>query len=179
MHEWGCSADRTFLFSSSNAGFTHTSFTRIFKKHTPHSVHLIVIFARTTERFRIWVSSVSISSDYRLDDRTIKVWSPAEAKDFSSSLCVQTSFEVHSVSYPVIPESFPGVTRGRGVTLTTHPHLVPRSIMSRSYACSPPWRLMAFSETPLLQRISQLLGPLSLVSSGYQWVLSPGGKARP
>jgi hypothetical protein len=30
---------------------------------------------------------------------------------------------------------------GRGVTLTTHPHLVPRSWMSRSYTCSPTKRL--------------------------------------
>jgi hypothetical protein len=32
----------------------------------------------------------------------------------------------------------PGVMRGRGVTLTTHPHLVPRLSMSRSYTSSPP-----------------------------------------
>jgi hypothetical protein len=31
----------------------------------------------------------------------------------------------------------PGVKRGRGVTLTTHPHLVPRSRMSRSYSPLP------------------------------------------
>jgi hypothetical protein len=35
--------------------------------------------------------------------------------------------------------------RGRGVTLTTHSHLVPRSRMSRSYTSSPPqappWRV--------------------------------------
>jgi hypothetical protein len=35
----------------------------------------------------------------------------------------------------------PGVKRGRGVMLTTHPHLVPRSWMSRSYTSSPPKRL--------------------------------------
>jgi hypothetical protein len=32
-------------------------------------------------------SSVSIVSDYRLDDRAIGVRSPAEVEDFSSSLC--------------------------------------------------------------------------------------------
>jgi hypothetical protein len=32
-------------------------------------------------------------SDYGLDDRAIGVRSPAEAKDFSSSLCVQTGSE--------------------------------------------------------------------------------------
>jgi hypothetical protein len=35
----------------------------------------------------------------------------------------------------------PGVKRDRGVTLTAHPHLVPRSIMSRSYKSSPSKRL--------------------------------------
>jgi hypothetical protein len=34
----------------------------------------------------------------------------------------------------------PRVKRGRGVTLTTHPHLVPRLSMSRSYTSSPPMR---------------------------------------
>jgi hypothetical protein len=37
-------------------------------------------------------SSVSIVSGHRLDDRVIEVQYPAEAKDFSSSLCVQTGF---------------------------------------------------------------------------------------
>jgi hypothetical protein len=32
-------------------------------------------------------------------DWTTRVQAPAEAKDFSSSLCVQTSFETHLVSY--------------------------------------------------------------------------------
>jgi hypothetical protein len=67
-------------------------------------------------------------SDYGLD-RAIGVRSPAGAKDFSSSLCVQTG------------GPSPGVKRGRGVTLTTHPYLVPRSLMSRSYTSSPPKRL--------------------------------------
>jgi hypothetical protein len=41
-----------------------------------------------------------------------------------------------------VPEVLsPGIKRGRGVTLTTHPHLVPKSRMSRSYISSPPWRL--------------------------------------
>jgi hypothetical protein len=38
----------------------------------------------------------------------------------------------------------PGVKRGRGVMLTTHPHLVPRLRMSRLYLLSPqapPWRV--------------------------------------
>jgi hypothetical protein len=43
-------------------------------------------------------SSGSIVSDYGLDDRTIGVRSPAEAKDFSSSLCVQIGSGAHPAS---------------------------------------------------------------------------------
>jgi hypothetical protein len=41
----------------------------------------------------------------------------------------------------------PELKRGRGVTLTTHPHLVPRSRMSRSYISSPQSAFMACSWT--------------------------------
>jgi hypothetical protein len=44
------------------------------------------------------VSSGSIVSDYGLDDRAIGVRFPAEAKDFSSSLCVQTGSGAHPTS---------------------------------------------------------------------------------
>jgi hypothetical protein len=40
-----------------------------------------------------------------------------------------------------------GLKRDRGVTLTTHPHLVPRSKMSRSYTSSPPSSFVACSGT--------------------------------
>jgi hypothetical protein len=55
---------------------------------------------------------------------TIGVRSPAGAKDF---------FPLASVSRPALGPTqppvqwVPGVKRGRGVTLTTHPNLVPRS----------------------------------------------------
>jgi hypothetical protein len=39
----------------------------------------------------------------------------------------------------------PGLKRGRGVTLPTHPHLVPRSRMSRSYTFSPLSTFMLYS----------------------------------
>jgi hypothetical protein len=42
-----------------------------------------------------WGSSVSVVSDYRLDDR---VRSPAETKEFSSNLCVHTGSEAHPAS---------------------------------------------------------------------------------
>jgi hypothetical protein len=44
------------------------------------------------------VSSGSIVPGYGLDDRAIGVRSPAEAKGFSSSLCVQTGSEAHPVA---------------------------------------------------------------------------------
>jgi hypothetical protein len=43
-------------------------------------------------------SSVSIVSGYELDDRAIEVRSPAEERDFSSSLCVQTGSGAHPAS---------------------------------------------------------------------------------
>jgi hypothetical protein len=83
-----------------------------------------------------WGSLVSTLSDYRLHDRDR---SPAETKDSSSSPCLQTSSEAHPTSYPMgTSSSFLGVTRVRSVTLTSHPHLVPWSRMSRSYISSPP-----------------------------------------
>jgi hypothetical protein len=67
------------------------------------------------------------------------VRSPPQAKNFSSSLCVQTTSEAHPASYPI---NIPGVLssevkHGRGVTLTTHIHLVPKLRMIRSYISSP------------------------------------------
>jgi hypothetical protein len=46
-------------------------------------------------------SSVITVSVYRRDDRAIRVWSLAETKEFSSSLCVQTGSGAHSASYPM------------------------------------------------------------------------------
>jgi hypothetical protein len=47
------------------------------------------------------------------------------AGDLSSSPCVQTGSEAHPASYPMGTGALSlGVKRGRGVTLTTHPHLV-------------------------------------------------------
>jgi hypothetical protein len=84
-------------------------------------------------------SSVNIVSDYGLDDRAIEVQSPAG--DFSSSLCVQTSSGAHPASCTMgTGGPFPGVKRGQGVTTTTHPLLVPRLRMSRSYISFPPKR---------------------------------------
>jgi hypothetical protein len=56
------------------------------------------IFHVVTATIASRVSSGSIVSDYGLDDRAIGVRSPAEVKDFSSILCVQTGSGVHLAS---------------------------------------------------------------------------------
>jgi hypothetical protein len=45
-----------------------------------------------------------------------------------------------------------GLKRGRGVTLTTHVHLVPRSKISRSYTSSPPCAIMTCSVTAFFSK---------------------------
>jgi hypothetical protein len=75
-------------------------------------------------------SSVSLVSYYGLDDRAIDVRSPASV----------SRPDLRPTQPPVqwvLGVLSPGVKRGWGVTLTTHPNLLPRSWMSRSYT-SPP-----------------------------------------
>jgi hypothetical protein len=89
------------------------------------------------------VNSVSTVSGYWFDDRAIEVRSPAEAKEFIFVASVSRP-ALGPTQHPV--QCVPGVLSpelkySRGVTLTTYPHLVPRSRMSRSYISSPPKRL--------------------------------------
>jgi hypothetical protein len=87
-------------------------------------------------------SSVSIMSGYGVDDRAIEVRYPAEAKDFSSTLCVQTGSGAHPASCTMgTGGPFPGGKARRGRDADYSPHLVPKSRMSRSYTSSPPKRL--------------------------------------
>jgi hypothetical protein len=89
----------------------------------------------------------SIVTVYRLDGRGSL---PTGAKDFSSSLCVQIDSGAHPASYSMgTGGPFPWVKRGRGVTLTTHRHLVPMSRVSKSYTSSPPKLFTACSGTAL------------------------------
>jgi hypothetical protein len=122
------------------------------------TVTVVDCLARVLFKIRSRGSSGSIVADYGLDDRAIGVRSPAGAKDFSSNLCVQTGSEAHPDSCTMGTGCpFPGAKRGRGVTLNTHPYLVPRSRMSRSYTSSPPKLHMACSGTALLFFYSRLV----------------------
>jgi hypothetical protein len=81
-------------------------------------------------------------SGYELDDRAIEVRSSAGAKDFSSSLCVQTGSGAHPASYKMgTGGPFPGGKARLRRDADHSPHLVPRSRMSRSYTSSPPKHL--------------------------------------
>jgi hypothetical protein len=68
-------------------------------------------------------------------DWTTGVRSPTEAKDFSSSLCIQTNSEAHPASYTMGTDgTFPGGKARPGHDADHSLHLVPRSVMSRSYS---------------------------------------------
>jgi len=90
---------------------------------------------------------LSIVSDFRLVDR-ISIIGRGEV--FFPLTSDQTSFEARPVFGLMGTRGpFPGVKRGRGVTLTTHTHLVPMW-MSRSYTSCPPSASMVCSGTALL-----------------------------
>jgi hypothetical protein len=89
---------------------------------------------------RSWGSSVCIVTDYTLEDR-----SSIPGRD--------KIFFLLSVSRPGLRPTQPRIQwvlgvlsrckAWRGVTLTTHPHLVPRSRMNRGYTSSPLGACMA------------------------------------
>jgi hypothetical protein len=81
-------------------------------------------------------------SGYGLDDWVIEARFPAEAKNFSSSLCVQTGSGALPVSCTMgTGGHFPGAKTRPGRDIDHSPHLVPWSRMSRSYISSPLKRL--------------------------------------
>jgi hypothetical protein len=92
--------------------------TKFPRRQVPKSYHILRYKRRIKTPFtlrRSRGSSVSIVSDYGLDDRVIGVRSPAGAKDFSSSLCVQTGSEAHPAAYTMATgDPFPGAKRGQG-----------------------------------------------------------------
>jgi hypothetical protein len=85
-------------------------------------LRLIVQFLRGTHPIGGPGSSVGIATGYGLDGPGIE--SRWEA---TFSAFVQTDPGAHPASCTTGTVSFPGVASGRGVTLTPHPLLVPRS----------------------------------------------------
>jgi hypothetical protein len=76
---------------------------------------------------------------------------PAETKDFSSNLCVQTGSGAHSASCAMgTGGHFPGDKVRPGRDAAHLPHPVPRSWMSRSYISFPPAPPEVCCETALL-----------------------------
>ena len=85
--------------------------------------------------FRIYypLISVGIATDYGLDGPGSN---PCGGRDFPP---VQTGPGAHPASCTMGTGSFPGVKCGRGVLLTTHPLLVPRSWNSRAVPLPTLW----------------------------------------
>jgi hypothetical protein len=78
--------------------------------HTSH-VYMFVIMVDPTDTFSLYVyNGVGVDQAVHClnTDGTTGLRSPAGAKDFPSSLCVQTSSEAHPASYPTDT----GVPRG-------------------------------------------------------------------
>jgi hypothetical protein len=73
-----------------------------------YSWEYIIWYNHKHTHIRSWGSSVSIVSDYSLDDRgSIS----GKGKGLSSSLCVQTSSEIHPASCPMDTRV---LSRGKG-----------------------------------------------------------------
>jgi hypothetical protein len=94
--------------------------------------------------------AVIFSVTSECNDWVIKIWSQAEAKGFFL-FPVCSDPEAHPASCPMGTGVLSSDVKScQGVTLTAHPHLVPRSRMSRSYTLSPPCPSMVCSGTALL-----------------------------
>jgi len=108
--------------------------------------HIVIVFVIKVS-FTVWGkyidttrSSVGIATDYGLDGPGSN---PGGGRDFPP---VQTGPGAHPASCTMGSGSFPGVKSGRGVLLTTHRLLMPRSWKSRGKPLPTLWA------TPGLQR---------------------------
>jgi hypothetical protein len=108
--------------------------------HETYSLHTCIHLGIHTSNGKVGVESVSIVSDYRLDDWVIEAGSPAEENRI---------FPLASVSRPalgpnqppvqwVLGALSPGVKRGPGRDADHSPPLVTRSRVGMSYTSSPP-----------------------------------------
>jgi hypothetical protein len=108
----------------------------LFSSHCPSSI-LVVLYNWSLYCNGAGVAQ-SVLSDYKLDDRDSI---PDRGRIFPLA---SASRPAMGPTQPPIQWVLgllpPGVKRGRGVTLSTHLHLVPRSRISRSHTSSPPKR---------------------------------------
>jgi hypothetical protein len=108
--------------------------------------------------------SVSVVSDYRLDDK-----GSMQGRSKESSLYPLCSEQLWG-SYPINTGVLsPGVKRGWVVTLTTHPLLVPRSRMSRSCISFPYVACMAVAGQLYFLHFRR---QYSRLTNSLNWVLS-------
>jgi hypothetical protein len=111
----------------------NTQYPGVDRNFIPHAFSLLMFFSHVLPTWLSRGSSVNIVSGYGLDDRAVEVRSAAEARDFF--LWPLSRPALGPTQLPV--QWVPGVKRGGGVTLTTHPHSVPRLWVSRSYTFYP------------------------------------------
>jgi hypothetical protein len=101
-----------------------------------------------------WFLITLLPANKRRDSSVVQRWArswmigvriPAEARNFSLHHHVPTGFGARPASYSMgTRNSFPGSKNGRGVKLTTHLHLVPRSRMRGAIPPFPQYAFMAW-----------------------------------
>jgi hypothetical protein len=112
------------------------------------------------------------SVGYGLDDRGSRVRFPVGAGNFSLHHRVQNDTEAHPASYPMGTMTFfPGGKSGRGVKLTTHLLLVPRSKNAWSYTSTPPISLPGVVLSQAQGQLYLLPLPYYNSSTALQFVL--------
>jgi hypothetical protein len=137
------------------------TFPKSFSKHTPD-----LLFKMYLPSYLYSLggpgSSVGIATDYGLDGPGIEsLW----GRDFPF---VQTGPGAHQASCTKCAWSFPGVNYGRGVLLTPHPLLVPRS-----------WKSRAIPLPSLWATTGPVMGTIFLYTLGLPFRRSLGHKERP
>jgi hypothetical protein len=110
------------------------------------------------------------------------VWSPTEANYFLWPLCPDQLLSLTQPPIQWVPRVLSlGVKNGRSMTLTTNPHLVPRSRMSMSYLFSPPCWLHGGSRIVLLCfTLYHLHRQYCIIweMTGHEWMVTREGQEK-